>query len=191
VLKGYFKGDPEFTYENFHRLPYEYVLSAYWHCARMSQIESHKNERPIAMLAAQQANLNRDHKKRKTPFEMEDFYLYQPKEFKNAPAERYGAAALWLIENKLYPTWALFCFKELNKNRGKNIPTLVAFLHPNAVILAPTVSETAVTGFLMAEHCVSNQILEMTSPCGQTVKVKIPAVRDEVAAEENISLPLC
>lgn len=151
----------------------------------------HFLERPTALLAAQNANLNRDEKKRKAPFTMDDFYLYQPKEMRNAPAERYGAAAMWLVEQKMFPTFALFCFPELNKNRGSNVPTLVAFLHPHAVLLAPTLGEDAVRGLLIVENAVSNQSITMRSPCGQEITVKIPAVNEETAAQEDIALELC
>ena len=145
-------------------------------------------ERPITLLATQAANLNRDVKKRRQPFEMEDFYLYQPIEDKNVPAERYGAAARWLAEKRLYPGFALFCFPELNKHAGKNVPPLVAFLHPNAVLLAPTEAEEGWRGLLIAEHSASNKTLSMRSPCGQEIVVKIPSVNDEVAAQEDIML---
>jgi hypothetical protein len=154
-------------------------------------MEAHYAERPISLLAAQQANLNRDEKKRRQPFDMDDFYLYQPNELRNAPAERYGAAAFWLVQNGMYPSWALFCFPELNKNRGKNVPTLIAFLHPSAMLLAPTMREDGVVGLLIAEECVSNSEVTMRSPCGQEIQVKIPAVTDEVAAQEDIILQLC
>ena len=146
-------------------------------------------ERPITLLATQAANLNRDAKKRRKPFEMDEFYLYQPIEDKNLPAERYGAAARWLAENQMFPAFALFCFPELNKRAGRNVPTLVAFIHPSAILLAPTEVEEGWKGLLIAEHCVSNQTIEMRSPCGQEIKVKVPSVNDEVAAQEDITLP--
>lgn len=153
--------------------------------------ELHLQERPIAMLAAQNANLNRDVKKRKTPFALDDFYLYQPADMINAPAERYGAAAYWLVENQMYPSFALFCFPELNKRRGKNVPTVVAYLHKHAVLLAPVKRDGFVKGLLIAENHVEHKVIDMRSPCGQEITVKIPGIGQEVAAQEDISLELC
>lgn len=190
-LKAYFKGDEEFSYENFYRLPFEYVCSAYSWATKMQQIESHRAERPISLLAAQSANLNRDSKKRKTPFELEDFYLYQPLEEKNLPEARNGASAIWLAKNEMFPAFALFCFPELRKNAGSQTPTIVSYNHPHAILLAPTEKPEGVNGLLIAEKDVSNSIVTMTSPCGLSVRVRIPFINDEVAAEEDVTLLYC
>lgn|GEM_PF-1427273 len=187
-MKSYFKGDEEFNYENFYRLPYEYVLSAYSWALKMQQIESHRAERPVSLLAAQSANMNRDPKKRRVPFELEDFYLYQPLEEKRLPEARYGASALWLAENDLFPAFALFCFPDLRKNAGKNTPTVVSLNHPNAILLAPVETPEGIKGLLIAEKNVSDSTISMSSPCGLSFLVKIPFINDEVAAEEDVTL---
>lgn len=166
-------------------------MSAYSWANRQMQQELHNQEKPISLLIAQNANMNRDTKRQKKPFNMEDFYIYQPLDQKNLPEERYGAAALWLVENEMYPGFALFCFPELRKNAGQNVPTLISYNHPSAVLLAPTASPEGVTGLLIAEKAVSNEIIKMRSPCGQEIRVRIPSILDEVAAEEDITLRYC
>lgn len=154
--------------------------------------ELHLNERPISMLACQAANANRDPKQRKTPYQLEDFYLYQPPELLNAPEERYGASAFWLVEQGMYPGFALFCFPELNAHKGEILPTLIAYLHESAILLAPThMDESSVTGLLIAEHLASNKQLDMESPCGRKIRVQMPAITDEVIAKEDAVLRLC
>lgn len=148
-------------------------------------------ERPTTLMITQAANLNRDAKKRRTPYSMEDFYLYQPLEELNLPAERYGAAALWMVNEGIFPAFALFCFSELRKNAGKVLPTVICYSHPSAVLLAPTRTREGVKGLLICENLVSNQQIEMESPCGQTIRVRIPTVQDEVAAEEDVMLQFC
>ena len=145
-------------------------------------------EKPVALLTTQNANLNRDTKRKKQPFSMEDFYLFQPLEDKNLPAERYGAAAIWLATKEMFPSFALFCFPELRKNAGKQAPTVVAYLHPSAVLLAPTETPEGLKGLLIVESVVSEQVITMRTPCGKEATVVIPSVRDEVAAEEDITL---
>ena len=155
------------------------------------QLELHNQEKPITLMVTQTANMNRDPKKQKKAFEMEDFYLYQPMDQRNLPEERYGAAAMWLIEHEMYPGFALFCFSELRKNAGKNVPTLISYNHPSAVLLAPTASPDGVKGLLIAEKAVSNEAITMRSPCGQEIRVMIPSILDEVAAQEDITLRYC
>ena len=150
--------------------------------------EAHMAEKPVTMLIAQNANLNRDTKKRKQPFTLEDFYLFQPQEDKNLPSERYGAAAMWLAARGEFPSFALFCFPELRKNAGKRAPTVVAYMHPSAILLAPSETPEGIKGLLIVESVVSEQTITMRTPCGQERTVVIPTVRDEVAAEEDITL---
>jgi hypothetical protein len=191
-LKGYFKGDSEFTYENFHRLPYEYILNAYGEAAKLSMRELHHYEKPITLLATQTANLNRDPKTRKTPFTMQDFFLYQPPELLQAPEERYGAAAMWLVKENMYPAFALFCFPELNRHKGTVLPTIIAYLHENAIILAPVHgNDGTVKGLFIGEHAASNANLTMTSPCGREITIDVGTISDEVMAKEDAVFKLC
>ena len=156
----------------------------------MQMKEMHMLERPTTLLTTQHANINRDAKRRNQPYTMDDFYLYQLREDKNLPTEINGAAAKWLQERNMYPSWALFCFKELLKGAGTRVPTLVAFCHPEAIILGPQMAEDSVTGMVLACKEVSNCVLDMRSPCGREIRVQMPAVPDEVVAEEGVKLKL-
>lgn len=148
-------------------------------------------ERPVSLLAAQTANLNRDPKKRKAPYNIDEFYLYEPIEAKNAPSERYGASAVWLAESGMMPSFALFCFPALRKSAGSNLPTVISFGSSNAILLAPTEQYGGVKGLLVAEKSASGQVITMESPCGQSITVRMPIIASEVIAKEDIVLEYC
>ena len=150
----------------------------------------HLYEKPIALQTTQTANLNRDQKKKRQPYTMEDFYLYQPQDTQNMPSGRYGAAAIALAEAGMFPPFALFCFPELRKNAGDNTPTIIAYTHPGAVLLAPTLTDSGMHGLLIAEHSVSAQIIHMKDLDGQEIMVQMPIIKDEVMAEEDVTLPM-
>lgn len=167
-------------------MPYEYILNAYGEASKLSMKELHYYEKPITLLATQTANLNRDVKVRKTPYMMEDFFLYQPPDMINAPEARFGAAAVWLVEQQMYPAFALFCFPELNRHKGTVLPTIIAYLHESAVILAPIHQQDGtVKGLFIGEHAVSNTRIDMKSPCGREITIDVGAITDEVMAKED------
>ena len=89
------------------------MISAASNLTRLRGRELHEYERPIALLAVQQAEMNRDKKKRKKPFELDEFCLYNFENKKDTINPIYGAAAMELIRIKEFPTWALFIYKEL------------------------------------------------------------------------------
>lgn len=188
VLKSFFKGDPEFSYEKFPSLPYEYVFLAYIRAGSRRQMELHEYEQPLALQTSQTANINRDVKRRKKPYEVSDFYMFQPKELTNTPAERYGAAAVSLANQSMLPGWSLFCFQELRKGAGRVVPPLVAFMGEGALLLAPMETEMGWTGMLIAQKEASQKAVEMTSPCGRQITLRMPTILDPVAAEEDIEL---
>ena len=68
---------------------------------------------------------------------MEDFYLYQPREDRDLPADRVGAAAMSLLKEGKYPSWALFCYKELAAASDAPVPALRAYQGEDFILLAP------------------------------------------------------
>lgn len=188
VIKSFFKGDPEFTYEGFYSLPYEYVYQAYLRAFKHRRLELHENEQPLALQTCQQANINRDPKKQRKAFTMDDFYLFQPRDMANTPSERYGAAAIHLAKQGLFPSFALFCFKELKQGAGGIVPPLVAFQGSGAILLAPQRTELGWKGMLIASAEAADSDVVMTSPCGREVTLHIPVLEGQVAAEEGIEL---
>ena len=119
-------------------LPYEYVIEAVTYTNKIRRERLHEYERPIAMLAVQQAEMHRDTKKRKKPFTIEEFCLYGEATLKDMPDLRYGAAAKALLERKLFPYWALFIYKDLVNLSDTTVPPLeLALIGSDCIILAP------------------------------------------------------
>ena len=147
----------------------------------------HDEEKPISLLASIMVNQQRDPKKSK-PLPMSDFYLYEPKDSQNVPSERFGAAALALVKQNKFPSWALFCFKELMQGASGNPPALLAYIGVDCLLLAPVGSPEGYTGLLIATESASGAIREMSSVDGDTVKLKIPLVETKVMAQEDVFL---
>jgi hypothetical protein len=152
----------------------------------------HEYEQPFALLMTQNAEANRDRKKKKDPFTMEDFYLFQAKEDRDIPKGRYGAAAMALIERRLFPAWALFVYKSLKESaqEGLRAPELLAFYCDRAILLAPEAIEGEVKGMLIARKEASNHKLILSSENGDKITLKMPTIDDEVVAIENSTLQI-
>lgn len=137
----------------------------------------------------QTAESNRDRKKNKIPFSIQDFCLYGDPEQTNGPAARYGAAAMKLVEMGLMPSWALFVYKELKINAEKATPPEpLALIGDSVVILAPLVSEGYCTGMLIANMDASDRVVEVRSLCGKSLMVRVPKFKEATYAAEDISL---
>ena len=153
--------------------------------------ELHEYERPIAILAVQQAEINRDKKKRKKPFEMEDFYLYSNQEDRDSIDSIYGAAAVALIKGNNFPSWALFVYKELSEKAEESIaPAVLCYQCDRAILLAPQIEDATCKGMLIAVEAARHQILEMNSPCGKSIRLRMPDIGSKVIAEENCYLDI-
>lgn len=171
-------------------MPYLYVLDAYEYALNRRQKKLHELEAPVALQTSLIANTNRDPKKTKKPFSMEDFFLYQPRDTQNIPKSSYGSAGMKLLEMGLLPAWALFIYRDLKQSAAGSPPQLLAFLHKSAIILAPLVKTNTVKGMLICEDKVYNTKIEMQSPCGQSIQVFIPKLEGCFIALENVELEI-
>lgn len=151
-------------------------------------MELHAYERPIALLTNLTANLNIDKKKQKK-LSIDQFYLYQPVEAKNLPEARYGAAVKELISRSLFPSWGLFCYKDLVYRAGDTIPDLLCFTGESAILIAPQETPTGYKGLLIALEEAGGLDMEMVSPCGKKVVLTIPYIHTKVVAKEDVVLP--
>ena len=120
---------------------------------------------------------------------MTEFSLYLSREDRNLPAGSYGAAALILANQGKFPTWALFCYKELVSGARQGYkPKVVAYMHEDAILLHPQHTQNGVTGFLIARREASAQHLDFVDEHGDQVRLWVPEINAEVAAEEDITL---
>lgn len=141
------------------------------------------------MQTALHANLNRDPKKRKKPFTPEDYYLYQPRDEQSLPAGRAGAAAMELIKRRQFPSWALFCYKELSISAAnEEPPSLLALFSQNAILLAPFKVAGGFKGMLIATEEASDRWVEFTMADGTTKELFVPVVPTKFIAEDNVTL---
>jgi hypothetical protein len=172
-------------------LPYDYIISAASNLSKLRGRELHEYERPIAVLATQQAEMNRDKKKRKKPFELDEFCLYNFENKKDTINPIYGAAALELIRIKEFPIWALFIYKELSERATESAPPeVLCYKCDQAIILAPTIQESTCRGMLIATESAGSRILTMQSPCGKELRIRMPQVGSKIIAEENCYLDI-
>jgi hypothetical protein len=157
----------------------------------LQQEELHNYERPISLLAFQNAEINRDRKKQRTAHKLDDFYFYANKELANLPSPRYGAAAIELISRREFPAWALFVYKDLKERAGDALPPEVLCLQcEDVIILAPDIEDMAVTGMLIAAESASASTRTLRSACGIEVDVAVPKLSGKVEAIEDAEVRL-
>ena len=153
--------------------------------------EALAHERPIALNTAVIANSNRDTKKNKKGYDFKDFCFYLTKKDKFLPAGRPGACALQLQEAGKYPSWALFCFKELMEGASKTYRSNnCALVADNAIILNPEIGGGSVKGFLIAQESASETIIEFTDMRGEHYSLAMPEISTKVIAQEDIEIAM-
>lgn len=185
-----YPGDNEFTFDSYSSLPYEYVVDAYTNGIKNRQGYLHQIEAPTALLCSLFANSKRDPKKQKAAYKLDDFFLYQPKDAQDIPTGVYGAAAMKLIEDRNFPAWALTFYADLKKGAAGTAPPLLAYQHKKAILLAPVIDGQTVKGMLIAEHEVSEQIIEMQSDQGEKIRLQMPKLFSQCSAKEDITLQI-
>jgi hypothetical protein len=167
------------------------VLNAVRASEELHRRQLHEYELPVALMMLQTAEMNRDRKKNKKPFTLESFCFYKDPEETNSPAARYGAAAVALLDMGLFPAWALFVYKDLKTNAENAMPPEpLALVGDFVVILAPSVDEGQCTGMLIASMEASDKVVEVFSPCGKSLTVRVPKFEGSVFALEDASLPI-
>jgi hypothetical protein len=89
----------------------------------------------------------------------------------------------------LFPFWALFAYKELSERAKESIPPqLLCYQCDSAIILAPQIDDGTCKGMLIALESASLNVLEMRSPCGKTIRIRMPNIDSKVIAKENCHL---
>lgn len=176
----------------YGELPYEYVLNAITRTSNLRRKELHELEVPISVLALQQAEMNRDRKKNKKPFTLSDFFCYDLSDEVDSVDARYGRAAIRLIEMRQFPSWALFVYKDLIKNahQGRD-PDILCYQCENAIVLAPSITDTRCNGMLIALESASSRILTLyTIDKTEAVRLRMPRLDGKTVAIENCYMDL-
>jgi hypothetical protein len=145
-------------------------------------------EAPHAQHMSLLANLHRDHKKKPKPYIYKEFCMFLPPELSGGAKGRYANATIALIQMKLFPSWALFCYKELVANAGGEPPDLLCYMAPDAILLAPQEYDAGFKGLLIAQESSSGQIRDMVSPDGSVFRTEIPLIPTKIIAREGVYL---
>lgn len=156
---------------------------------RHREMTLHENERPTALLASLIANQNRNNKKHKDPYTLDQFCLYRPREQQEIPAYVYGSAAVAAIKRGLLPPWALFCYKQLAASASPDYePTISIMVAEDALLLHPIRTEDGWKGMLIAMESAGNQRREFAIEGGETVWLTVPEVPTKLIAAEDVAL---
>ena len=169
-------------------MPYEYVLLAFEKAVKAKQADYHAIESPIALLTSVYSNSNRDPKKKREPYKMEDFFLYQNREDRNIPSAVFGSAGMELVKQRIFPQWALFTFKALKESSTGRPPELLAYIGEDVMVLAPVVDGRELKGMVIGRESAQGKERKLKSPCGQEIKILVPRIPGKVFAEENVSM---
>ena len=146
-------------------------------------------ELPVAQQTALIANQQRDPKKKVEPFKASDFSFFKPAVSGERPSSHYGSAALAMIKAGTFPSWALFCFKQLSDMADPSyVPGVAGFVSEDAVLLHPTKVDGGYKGLLIARESAGNQRRDFVDDKGLTISLTVPPVRTKTIAEEDITL---
>ena len=151
----------------------------------------YQTELPIAQQTALIANQQRDPKRKVEPFKVSDFSFFKPAVSGERPSSHYGSAALAMIKAGTFPSWALFCFKQLSDIADPSyMPGVAGFVSEDALLLHPTKTEHGYQGLLIARESAGNQRRDFVDENGNKVSLSVPAVGTKVVAEEDVTLYL-
>tara|TARA_Y100000004_G_scaffold197209_1_gene270407 strand:- start:552 stop:1151 length:600 start_codon:yes stop_codon:yes gene_type:complete len=189
ILKRLFPGDPEFSSSSYPHLCYGYVVRAIMMGQRNRELTLHETERPTALVASVIANQNRNPKKQKEAYTLDQFCVYKPREQQTIPEYMYGSAAVAAIKRGLLPAWALFCYKALAAAASDDyVPKVSIMVAEDALILHPTKTEDGYKGMLIAMESAGRQKREFTIEGGETVWLTVPEIETKVVAVEDVAL---
>ena len=139
----------------------------------------------------QNAEVNRDKQKKKSPYKIDDFYIYEDESLTDSVDSIYGAAALALVEAKKFPSWALFAWQDLKRNAHKaDPPDILCYRSNDCILLAPTVVKGRLKGLLIAKKKVSGMLHVLEIGPNKGIMVKMPEIQGEVAVIENCYLEI-
>lgn len=114
----------------------------------------HWAELPTAALAQLTQNIHCDGK----PPPIDQFCLFRQQQPGEQPPSDAGAAMLELIRRQLFPSFALAFYEHLSK-AGQNhpVPSRLALVAEDAIVLAPSAGPGGWQGFLIAESQAAGQ----------------------------------
>ena len=156
---------------------------------KMRQYDLFDYERPIAQQTAVIANQNRDPKKQKKGFSFQDFSFYIPQEERNLPNGAYGSAALAALKERRFPSWALFCYKDLVATADQGyVPHMPILVAEDAILLHPVKDGHGWRGMLVAQESASEKRRTFDDGQGNSITLTVPFVETKFVAIEDVTL---
>lgn len=190
-LKQLFPGDADFSVGRYGDLSYGYVLNAIRIGVKMEKERLYQHELPIAQQTALLANQQRDVKKKIEPYQLSDFSFFKPIGSGERPSGHYGSAALAMIKAGTFPSWALFCFKQLSDIADPDyVPGVAGLVSEDAILLHPTKTESGYKGLLIARESAGNSKRDFVNDKGDVISLFVPPVHTKTIAEEDVTLYL-
>jgi hypothetical protein len=93
------------------------------------------------------------------------------------------------VKQGRFPTWALFCFKELSGQAKKGYtPSMAALVCEDAILLHPVSSPDGYKGLLIARESASLKTRTFTDDRGKTYSLNLPEIVTKVIAQEDVTL---
>lgn len=136
------------------------------------------------------ANANRDTKKKREGYKMDDFFVYQTKEEMNIPTSRFGSAALELSRRGKLPKWALFVYKDLKAAAEGPPPEMLAYEASDIIILGPIVSKDEVRGMIICLESAYGTKRKLLGSNGTTIEIEVPFCKGKVYADDEFRAKL-
>jgi hypothetical protein len=118
------------------------------------------------------------------PPPLEDFCFYRQQQPGERPPVEAGAAMLELIDQGLFPPFALAFYEPLNiAGQNQPPPPRLALVAGDAILLAPVATTGGWRGFLIAEDTAAGQQREFQAPdLPEPVRLIVPLPADGSAA---------
>ena len=96
-----------------------------------------------------------------------------------------------MVKEDRFPSWALFCFKELSEIADNSyVPSVTGFVSKDALLLHPVKTEDGYKGLLIAQESAGNQTRDFVDSKGNKFSFLVPPVKSKVIAEEDVILHL-
>ncbi len=109
-------------------------------------------------------NSHRDTKKQFQPYALADFLTFAPKDDAQVPPV-VGRCARSLAEDDLWPDWAIWAWPLVeNVGEGLQRKGQRCLLGEGVLILAPVVTENAVSGFAIGQSAMVGEWVDLRNP---------------------------
>ncbi len=138
----------------------------------------HREELTTAQLALIQAESNRNKETKPEPFKLQDFCFFADTTETPKPPSAAGAAMLALLEQDLFPYWAINgpWLEDLEREgKGVDPPHRLCWAAEDAILLAPWRHDSSHwSGMLIAMASAAGQVRHFYDEKGESIILEVP-----------------